>query len=141
MNEEELSIFEKIYKGKCLIVDDLVFSQTFLTIFLNKHGYEVEVADSGEAAINIIKNKADQDIQFDIIWMDIIMEPMDGFKCSKIIKNTLGYMGKIIAFTSCDLDLELVKKCDNVGIDYIITKKMMDDDIFEYLENILKSAN
>ncbi|MGL4336861.1 MAG: response regulator [Turicibacter sp.] len=61
----------------------------------------VKTIDSGQGAIQEIKNHPD----YDIIVMDICMPQMDGYETSEYLRN-LGYDGKIIALTAYDLTKE-----------------------------------
>lgn len=49
---------------------------------LQKLGFEVEIAENGEAALNSFKQRS-----FDIIFMDLHMPIMDGFESTKAIRE------------------------------------------------------
>lgn len=68
-------------KTRVLIVDDNdLFSSSLSDIFLMK-GYESAIANSGEAALNKVK-----DNHFDVILMDIKLPGINGVETAKKIK-------------------------------------------------------
>ncbi len=64
-----------------LIDDDPPILETF-SRFLTKEGYSVHTADGGEKAIAVLET-----IIPDIILLDIMMEPMDGWETLLAIRN------------------------------------------------------
>ena len=69
---------------KVLIVDDSVAVQTHMVQKLRQlYGTELslEVADSGEAALELMSRW-----QFDLVFLDVMMPGMDGYRCCKEIK-------------------------------------------------------
>ena len=66
---------------KILIVDDEVNIRKVVREYAEFEGYEVEEAEDGMQAIEIIKKK-----DFDLIILDIMMPRLDGFSSCKEIK-------------------------------------------------------
>ncbi|NLP26942.1 MAG: response regulator transcription factor [Clostridiales bacterium] len=67
---------------KILIVDDEVNIRKVVREYAEFEGYEVEEAEDGMQAIEIIKKK-----DFDLIILDIMMPRLDGFSSCKEIKK------------------------------------------------------
>ncbi len=72
-----------LYKGKrALLVEDNKLNIMVAQNILQKLGFEVEIAENGEAALNSFKQRS-----FDIIFMDLHMPIMDGFESTKAIRE------------------------------------------------------
>ena len=69
-------------KTKILIVDDEQIMRESLAGWLERDGHEVTLADSGEAAVSILK-----DMHFDILLVDIKMEGISGLDVLKYVKE------------------------------------------------------
>lgn len=67
---------------KVLVVDDSPTDAHLLTQMLNKHGYSVATATSGEEGIQKAKSEKP-----DLILMDIVMPGMNGFQATRSINK------------------------------------------------------
>lgn len=102
-------------KKKILLVDDNIQNLKLMVQFLRKEGYKVAMAESGEEAIEILR-----DVNPDLILLDIIMPGINGFETCKRIKNTKEFLSIPVIFLSGLKDS--VNKVDgfNVGgVDYL----------------------
>jgi YesN/AraC family two-component response regulator len=70
-------------KYKILLVDDDKFILQSIGSILEKNGYQVTKADSGQKAIDVIKKQ-----EFDLILTDLIMDTVDGIEVLKKAKET-----------------------------------------------------
>ena len=68
--------------GKILVVDDEESMCQYLSILLQKEGYEVTTVNSGLQALQVIEND-----QFNVVMTDIQMPKMDGIQLLKGIKS------------------------------------------------------
>jgi DNA-binding NtrC family response regulator len=66
-----------------LVVDDELFVRELLLEFLSSQGYEVELADSGEKALELAQIQPP-----DVVLMDLKMPGMDGVQTLKEMKKT-----------------------------------------------------
>jgi len=94
---------EKIEKSKkkvkILLVEDNLINRKLMTAMIQKKGWDVEVAEHGLEALDILKNEI-----FDIILMDIQMPQMDGIEATKRIrKDKKNVDTPIIALTAHSL--------------------------------------
>ena len=67
---------------KVLVADDDKFTRYFLWKTLSKEGYEVKLVESGSEAIRKILAQ-----NFDVLFLDIYMEGMDGLDTISLIKR------------------------------------------------------
>jgi twitching motility two-component system response regulator PilH len=68
--------------NKVLIVDDSPTEQHVLAEILNKHGYTITTANSGQEGVD--KAKAEKP---DLILMDIVMPGLNGFQATRAISK------------------------------------------------------
>jgi CheY-like chemotaxis protein len=66
-----------------LVVDDVEVNLEVVKLFLKPYDLYVELADSGQRAINLIEGKN----EYDLIFMDQMMPIMDGIEAVRIIRN------------------------------------------------------
>ncbi len=69
-------------RKKILIVDDEEDVRLFLTDFVSERDYFVEMAGSGEEALEKF-----QKIKYDVVLLDIMMPGIDGIVCLEKIKK------------------------------------------------------
>ena len=67
---------------KILVVDDSPTERHVLTEFLTGKGYQVVIADSGEAAVLLGKEELP-----DLILMDVVMPGMNGYQATRTLSR------------------------------------------------------
>jgi CheY-like chemotaxis protein len=116
---------------KILIVDDnKEFCISLADIFEAK-GYEVESRNSGQSAIDIVKEKS-----FDVILMDIKMPGMNGVEAFKQIKK-ISPRTAVIMITAYALE-DLIKEALAEGAFGVLRKPCDVDKVLELIEEIIK---
>ena len=68
---------------KVLIVDDDEFLLEMYAVKFKESGFQVEIAKSGEAALN----KMREGYVADVVLLDVVMPVLDGFELLRIIKK------------------------------------------------------
>ena len=122
--EYHKSMEQKEKKTKILAVDDdPVIRGLIKSIFLNSK-FNVNEADSGEMALEILP-----DIMPDIILLDIIMSGMDGFEVLKSIRSNekLKYIRIILLSSKNNIDERL--KGYDLGTDDYMTKPFVGNEL------------
>ncbi|MDP2562303.1 response regulator [Psychrobium sp. 1_MG-2023] len=74
---------------KILIVDDSKSSRALLSDMLNKFNLEVEQAQGGLEALEILKQAVTEQAPFDVVLMDWRMPGLDGFESIRIINQVI----------------------------------------------------
>ncbi|MCH5193600.1 MAG: response regulator [Oscillospiraceae bacterium] len=82
---EEKKTADKIRTGRILLAEDNELNQEIATVILEEAGFEVEVADNGQIAVE--KLKASEPGYYRIILMDIQMPVMNGYEASSTIRS------------------------------------------------------
>ena len=87
---------------KVLVVDDNLINRKVATGFLKNYEFELEEAESGYEAIELVKKT-----KYNLIFMDHMMPEMDGVEAVQIIRSECGDNGRtpvIIALTANAMD-------------------------------------
>jgi len=120
---------------KILVVEDDFANQRVASLFLKKLGYEVEIAEHGGQAIELISTNT-----YDLIFMDCQMPVMDGFEATQKIRATDGTNKNIpiIALTAnvvCGVNGE----CIDAGMNDVLNKPIQLDNMKQMLDTWLES--
>lgn len=112
---------------KLLLVEDNFLNQKLIFLNLNKHGYDIDLAENGKLAIDMVLNN-----KYDLVLMDLMMPIMDGLDATIAIRkyeNTYGIHTPIVGLTANTFDADR-DKCLTVGMDEYMTKPF-DIDLFQ----------
>jgi len=103
------------YLAKILLVDD---NPKYLKDVLPTYGYEVSVALDGINALSILQNDEND---FDLVILDVIMPNMDGWETLKAIRaNDETKLIPVIMLTALDEDYQQVSGLKFGADDYIV---------------------
>jgi len=101
---------------KILIVDDSPTERHFLGELLNKNGFQVLTAESGEEAIAKVK-----EIMPDLILMDVVMAGMNGFQATRTISRDEATKHiPIIMCTSKNQETDMVWGRRQGAVEYVV---------------------
>ncbi len=98
-----------------LIVEDESSIRKFVKINLERNGFKVFEAESGEEALSIARRE-----NIDIAILDIMLPGIDGFQVCKILRNEFPKMG-IIMLTAKSQDIDKIMGLE-YGTDDYMTK-------------------
>ena len=108
---------------KVLLVEDNPLTQKVTQLVLEGLNCDVDVATSGEAALNLF-NK-----DYQLILMDLILQELDGIETTRQIRaKENGKTVPIVAMTAHALDSDQ-EQCYNAGMNDIIVKPISLDSI------------
>lgn len=132
-----ISLFNDLnnIKKNILVVDDIEANVILLKLIILDinvqylSNFKIDITLSGENCIELTKNN-----KYDIIFMDLTMEIMDGYCTAQILRNN-NFNGKIVVMTGNDkiknssyielFDDILIKPFDNYSILEIIKKLIL----------------
>lgn len=107
-------------KAKILIVEDNPVNQMVARRFVERLGFEVEIAPDGAAAVFAVQKR-----RFDLILMDVQMPIMDGLEATRRIRQQ--EQGQrhtpIVALTASAMTNEL-ERCLEAGMDALLPKPL-----------------
>ena len=119
---------------RILVVDDNDINQVVACKFLQKLGYQVEVARNGREAVDSIAHAT-----YDAVLMDCEMPEMDGYEATQQIRRqeqTTTRHLPIIALTG-HASSEDEQKCRQAGMDDVVTKPITLPTLRAKLERLL----
>ena len=100
---------------RVLVVDDTTHVQRLLSVMLSRQGYEVQTADNGGQALEIVRTTMP-----DLILLDIMMPEMDGYEVCEQLKADEQTRDIPIIFISALEQIEdKIKAFTAVGVDYV----------------------
>ena len=126
------------FNARVLVVDDNAINQTVAQFQLEDFGVEVELTENGQEALLLLNQSA-----FDLVLMDCQMPVMDGFKATRLIRDSqstvLDRTIPIIAMTANAIigDRE---KCIAAGMDDYISKPVDTDKLEQALRKWLPKS-
>ena len=101
--------------GRVLVVDDIMQNIQLIGATLNRGGYDVFIAHSGEEALE----KAQQ-TNPDLILLDVMMPGIDGYETCRQLKQIFKLKDiPVIFLTALDGDDSLLKGFEVGGVDYV----------------------
>lgn len=111
----------KVSKGRILVVDDEQSMREFLSIFLERSGYTVELAEDGAEAIEFINNDL-----YDLVVTDLSMPKVGGLQVLAHVKEASPSTAVILvtAYASTESAVEAMKAG---AFDYIIKPFKLDE--------------
>ena len=113
---------------KVLVVDDNAVNRKLAMALLKRRGMQVEEADGGSVALEMLKVG-----QFDTVLLDISMPVMDGKEVCRLIRNTpeLAHL-KVVAYTAHAMTSERQSIMD-AGFDDLLVKPISSQDLLRVL--------
>jgi two-component system CheB/CheR fusion protein len=132
---QEKVIIEKeslIQDVKVLVVEDTSMNQLLIKIILADFGFELDLADNGKIAIEMLQQN-----KYDIVLMDLQMPEMNGFDAAKYIREVLKSNIPIIALTA-DVTAADVEKCKEMGMNDYISKPINEKTLYKKMIQFLK---
>ncbi|KAI0016514.1 hypothetical protein F4780DRAFT_673888 [Xylariomycetidae sp. FL0641] len=82
--------------------------------------YDVTIAKDGQEAYDMVKVNMENNLHFDLIFMDIQMPNVDGLQSTRLIRG-MGYSAPIVALTAF-ADESNVKNCIESGMNEFLSK-------------------
>jgi len=124
-------------KAKILIVDDEPRNLDFFDVMLDKLGFEVERAENGIIALEMVKK-----FKPDLILLDNVMPKLSGWQVTRLLKQDPEYSEykdiSIIMFSAMD-DVKDKIEGFELGVDDYITKPFNFSEVIARIRAVLKN--
>ncbi|XXH04286.1 hypothetical protein Hte_010700 [Hypoxylon texense] len=82
--------------------------------------YDVTIAQDGQEAYDLVKQNMENNLHFDLIFMDIQMPNLDGLQSTRLIRK-MGYSAPIVALTAFSEESN-IKDCMESGMNEFLSK-------------------
>jgi CheY-like chemotaxis protein len=110
---------QRASRGTALVVDADVLSRRILQLMLERESFRVVLAEDGIQAIEAFER-----VRPDIIFMDVMMPPMDGYQATRILKAKIRpHFVPVIFLTAITSD-DTLAACVEAGGDDILAKPL-----------------
>jgi len=120
---------------RILLVEDNPQNRYLVTFLLEKHGYQVLVAEDGEQAVSSIA----EDVP-DLILMDMQLPKIDGYEATRRIKSDERFRAvPIVALTAHSMKGDRGKALV-VGCDEYVTKPVDAEGLITVIQRLLGEA-
>jgi PAS domain S-box-containing protein len=119
-----------------LLAEDNPINQKLATRLLEKHGYRVQIAGSGQEAVTLSAQQ-----KFDVILMDVQMPVIDGFQATALIREQERGRQRtpIIALTAHAMKGDR-ERCLEAGMDGYISKPIRSAELFDAINSLHLAA-
>jgi len=118
-----------------LYVDDDADLRRFVKGLLERHGYQVTIAGTGEAGLEVARAHPP-----DLIMLDIILPGLNGFEICQQLRGDEGLRGvPVLMLTGMD-DAKLNERAFAAGAQVCMTKPLQADRLLSAVQMVLKSA-
>lgn len=116
-------------KGRILVVDDDPHAVEILTRMLEREGYECLAANSGDAALKILR-----DTPVDVLLLDVMMPEMDGLQvCEHLQADEDLRQVPVMLLTARD-DYPTRERGMKLGVSEFLTKPVNKRELFARIE-------
>jgi len=120
---------------RILLVEDFPINQEVALGILESFGFRADVAETGLQAIRAMEHTT-----YDLVFMDLQMPEMDGFKATRIVRDPLSTVKNhdvpIVAMTANAME-EDREKCLAAGMNDHIAKPIMPEAVYSALQTHL----
>jgi len=116
---------------RVLLVEDGPDNQRLIRFLLESAGAQVEMAEHGERAIELVKQSRKADAPFSAVLMDMQMPAMDGYEATRRLRE-MGFDRPVIALTAHAMTSDR-EKCLEAGCADYLSKPIRRADLIEVL--------
>jgi CheY-like chemotaxis protein len=132
--QERLSEISKSLTGtKILLAEDNLLNQEIVSGFLKMSGIEVDIADNGIIALELLKLNL-----YDAILMDVHMPEMDGLQATKAIREQSKYADLPIIALTAGITTEEQEKCLAAGMNNLVEKPINPEVLLQTLSRCMR---
>ena len=115
---------------KIMVAEDNMINQTVIEGILEKMGFQIELADNGQEAVDLVKSR-----HFDLIFMDIQMPELDGLSATlEIIDHYGTRLRPVVVAMTANAMSGVREEYLEAGMDDYISKPFKLQDLEEAIE-------
>ncbi len=124
---------------RALVVDDNESARAALSEMISRFGLITSTADSGEAAMQMLRQASAKDEPFDLVLMDWRMPKMDGLEAAQHIRSdpALSRTPAVLMVTAYGTE-EVMRRAEQLGLQGVLIKPITDSVMFNMLIAVLE---
>lgn len=123
---------DTLQAGKLLLVEDHRVAARIAKTILIQLGCEVDIAETGKAALELAEKNA-----YDLIFMDIGLPDIDGWRVAEQIRSSQNLTQVPIIALTAHAENEEKQRCLAIGMNMVITKPLTKKWAESVLENFI----
>jgi len=129
---------EALSGARVLLVEDNEINQQVACELLRSVGFDVDVADNGQIAVDQVQARSSQGRPYDVVLMDMQMPVMDGVTATRLIRQTQPAAHlPIVAMTANAMSADR-NRCLEAGMNGFVTKPINPKELWKALLNWVK---
>ena len=117
---------------RILVVDDDAMNLRMAEMLLQKKGYEVQKAASGQEALAFLETET-----VDLILLDVEMPGMSGIQTLESIRTREELAGIRILFLSASEDMESAVEKGEYAVDGFVKKPFLPQKLYDQVERVI----
>lgn len=121
------------FLGKVLIADSDTLAVNISRTYLERNSYQVVSASNGIDAVELAKKQL-----FDVIIVDRYLLKQDGIVVKQYLNESSINMNTLFILTVQYKDVSIIDKANHLGIDYVITKPIIYEEILGIIERSIR---
>lgn len=125
----------QMLSSRILVVEDNPMNQRLAALLLSDWGYDHDIVEDGQQAVNKL-----QTADYQLVLMDIQLPVMDGYTATTIIRNDLKSTVPIIATTAHAFSNER-EKCFAAGMNDYVPKPLQEDEVLKVIQKYIKTES
>lgn len=114
-----------------LVVDDSPVIRRVMSVTFEKNGFEVELAEDGQEALDIL-----EDVDIDVVFADINMPVMDGISMLKVIRQSAEWAHLPVVMLTGVGEEKDREAAMTAGANAILTKPSSSSEIIATIEGL-----
>jgi len=118
-----------------LLVDDDFDFRRFVKGLLERQGYQVTIAGTGEACLEVARTHRP-----DLIMLDILLPGLNGFEVCQQLRGDAGLRGVPVLMLTQMEDAKLNERAFAAGAEVCMTKPLQPDKLLSAVQLALKNA-
>jgi two-component system, sensor histidine kinase and response regulator len=126
---EALPLLQARARGqRVLLVEDNLLNQEVARELLQEAGLQVEVADNGQLALDLLARQA-----FDLVLMDMQMPVMDGLSATRLLRQQPQWQGLPVLAMTANSGVHDIERCLAAGMNAHLAKPIEPDALWQAL--------
>ncbi len=128
-----LSVYEKL---RVLVIDDDQMILDYFKSIMSNLSINCDLIFNSRDAIDLVRDSIEKNTPYDIIFVDYLMEELNGIETIRAIKEILSDSVNVIMISNIDWS-EIEKEAVEVGINRYISKPLFQSSIFNAINELV----